>query len=177
MITREEEKKTAKKHLAARHGVGSEEDGVHLAGNCHHGKSTKTGGNNSPVLVLFLLPAFWSFRLSPLSDTPVCTSRWKTSVYLRSEVLQTRKWSPCYSLNVELWINLPPSICVLLDSILGSKQTITAVSEINFDPGLMTLPVVFVGYSTFTMYYVPIKKIKLCCWNLYLKSIFFQCRW
>ena len=35
--TRKEEKGTAKKHLAARHGVGSEEDGVHLAGNCHHG--------------------------------------------------------------------------------------------------------------------------------------------
>ena len=34
---REEEKRTAKKHLAARHGVGSEEDGVHLAGNCHRG--------------------------------------------------------------------------------------------------------------------------------------------
>ena len=33
---REEERKTAKKHLAARHGVGNEEDGVHLAGNCHH---------------------------------------------------------------------------------------------------------------------------------------------
>ena len=28
--------KTAKKHLAARHGVESEEDG-YLAGNCHHG--------------------------------------------------------------------------------------------------------------------------------------------
>ena len=35
--TREEEKRTAKKHLAARHGVGREEDGVHRAGNCHHG--------------------------------------------------------------------------------------------------------------------------------------------
>ena len=35
--TREEEKRTAKKHLAARHVVGGEEDGVHLAGNCHHG--------------------------------------------------------------------------------------------------------------------------------------------
>ena len=34
---REEEKRTAKKHLAARRGVGSEEDGVHLAGNCNHG--------------------------------------------------------------------------------------------------------------------------------------------
>ena len=32
---REEEKVTAKKHLAARHGVGSEDDGVHLAGTCH----------------------------------------------------------------------------------------------------------------------------------------------
>ena len=30
-------KRTAKKHLAARRGVGSEEDGVHLAGNCNHG--------------------------------------------------------------------------------------------------------------------------------------------
>ena len=29
---REEEKRTAKKRLAARRGVGSEEDGVHLAG-------------------------------------------------------------------------------------------------------------------------------------------------
>ena len=35
--TREEEKRTAKKHLAARHGVGSEEHGVDLAGNCQHG--------------------------------------------------------------------------------------------------------------------------------------------
>ena len=34
---REEEKRTAKKHLASGHGVGSEEDGVHLAGNCHPG--------------------------------------------------------------------------------------------------------------------------------------------
>ena len=34
---REEEKRTTKKHLAARHGVGSEDDGVHLVGNCHHG--------------------------------------------------------------------------------------------------------------------------------------------
>ena len=33
----EEEKRTAKKHLAARHGVESEGDGVHLAGNCHPG--------------------------------------------------------------------------------------------------------------------------------------------
>ena len=29
---REEEKRTTKKHVAARHGVGSGEDGVHLAG-------------------------------------------------------------------------------------------------------------------------------------------------
>ena len=34
---REEEKRTVKKHLAARYGVGSEEDWVHLAGNCHPG--------------------------------------------------------------------------------------------------------------------------------------------
>ena len=34
-LPREEEKVTAKKHLAARHGVGSEDDGVHLAGTCH----------------------------------------------------------------------------------------------------------------------------------------------
>ena len=33
----EEEEKTTKKHVAARHGGGNEEDGVHLAGNCHHG--------------------------------------------------------------------------------------------------------------------------------------------
>ena len=35
--TREEEKRTANKYPAARHGVGSEEDGVHLAGNYHLG--------------------------------------------------------------------------------------------------------------------------------------------
>ena len=33
---RKEEKRTAKKHLTARRGVGSEEDGVHVAGNCNH---------------------------------------------------------------------------------------------------------------------------------------------
>ena len=33
---RKEEKRTAKKHMAARRGVGSEEDGVHLAENCNH---------------------------------------------------------------------------------------------------------------------------------------------
>ena len=36
--TSEEEKRTVKKHLAARHGVGNEEDGVHMEGNIfHHG--------------------------------------------------------------------------------------------------------------------------------------------
>ena len=34
---REEENRTAKKHVAARHGVGTEVDGVYLVGNCHHG--------------------------------------------------------------------------------------------------------------------------------------------
>ena len=34
---REEENRTAKKHVAARHGGGNEEDGIHLVGNCHHG--------------------------------------------------------------------------------------------------------------------------------------------
>ena len=34
---REEENRSAKKHLAARRGVGSEEYGIHLAGNYHHG--------------------------------------------------------------------------------------------------------------------------------------------
>ena len=37
--TREVEKRTAKKQLAARHGVGSEEDGVHLADNMHDGET------------------------------------------------------------------------------------------------------------------------------------------
>ena len=41
---REEEKRTAKKHLAARHGVGSEEDGVHLAGKLSPWRSAGSGG-------------------------------------------------------------------------------------------------------------------------------------
>ena len=41
----EEKKRTNKKHLTARCGIGSEEDGIHLEGNCDGGGFSETPGH------------------------------------------------------------------------------------------------------------------------------------